>query len=126
MQTGSKITPMDELHTKTANLANHVQDIAQTYYDLARINIAQAGAKTLARAIIFFLLAGLVLCVLLLVGIGLALCLGKMLYNTAAGYFIVAALYLFIVFLLYLLRKKVVFPFFRDFIVRRIYDKSDN
>src|SRR5690349_16270063 len=117
---------MEELHTKTANLANHVQDIAQTYYDLARINVAQAGAKTLARAIIFFLLAGLVLCVLLLAGIGSALYLGKMLYNTAAGYFIVAGIYLFIVLLLYLLRKKVVFPFFRDFIVRRIYDKSDN
>ncbi|OQP46956.1 hypothetical protein A4H97_05395 [Niastella yeongjuensis] len=117
---------MEELHTKTANLANHVQDIAQTYYDLARINIAQAGAKTLARAIIFFLLAGLVLCVLLLAGIGLALYLGKLLYNTAAGYFIVAAVYLFFVLLLYLLRKKVVFPFFRDFIVKRIYDKSNN
>jgi hypothetical protein len=117
---------MDELHTQTANLASHVKDIAETYYDLARINIAQAGAKTLARAVIFFLIAGLVLCILLLVGIGLALYLGKMLYNTAAGYFIVAAFYLFIVLLLFLLRKKVVFPFFRDFIVRRIYDKSDN
>ena len=117
---------MEELHTQTAKLADHVKDIAETYYDLARINIAQAGAKTLARAIIFFLIAGLVLCVLLLAGIGLALYLGKMLYNMAAGYFIVAALYLFIVLLLYLLRKKVVFPFFRDFIVRRIYDKSDN
>ncbi|MFL5747914.1 MAG: hypothetical protein ACJ751_24780 [Niastella sp.] len=117
---------MDELHTKTGQLANHVQDIAQTYYDLARINIAQAGAKTLARAIVFFLVSGLAMCVLLLAGIGLSLYLGKLLYNTAAGYFIVAAFYLFIVMLLYLLRKKVVFPFFRDFIVRRIYDKSDN
>ena len=117
---------MDELHTPTANLANHVKDIAETYYDLARINIAQAGAKTLARALIFFLIAGLVLCVLLLAGIGLALYLGKMLHNTATGYFIVASFYLFIVLLLFLLRKKVVFPFFRDFIVRRIYDKSDN
>ena len=117
---------MDDLHTKTGNLATHVQDIAQTYYDLARINIAQAGAKTLARAIIFFLVSGLVLCVLLLAGIGLSLYLGKLLYNTATGYFIVAGFYLFIVLLLYLLRKKVVFPFFRDFIVRRIYDKSDN
>ncbi|MBO9199276.1 MULTISPECIES: hypothetical protein [Niastella] len=116
---------MDDLHTKTANLANHVQDIAQTYYDLARINIAQAGAKTFARAIIFFLLAGLMLCVLLLAGIGLSLYLGKLLYNTSAGYFIVAGIYLFTVLLLYLLRKSVVFPFFRDFIVRRIYDKTD-
>jgi|GEM_PF-985606 len=117
---------MEELHTKTGRLANNVQDIAQTYYDLARINIAQAGAKALARAITFFLVAGLVLCVLLLAGIGFSLYLGKLLYNTAVGYFIVAAFYLFIVLLLYLLRKKIVFPFFRDFIVRRIYDKSDN
>lgn len=117
---------MDNLNTNAANLANHVQDIAQTYYELARINVAQAGSKAISRAIIFFLLAGLVLCILLLAGIGLSLLLGKVLQNAAAGYFIVASLYLVLVILLFLLRKKIVFPFIRNFIVRKIYDKSDN
>ncbi|THU37144.1 hypothetical protein FAM09_19535 [Niastella caeni] len=116
---------MDNLNTKAATLANHVQDIAQTYYDLARVNVAQAGSKAISRAIIFFLLAGLVLCILLLAGIGLALFAGNKLNNAAAGYFIVASFYLFLVIVLYLLRKKVILPFIRDFIVRKIYDKSD-
>lgn len=117
---------MDNLNTNAANLANHVQDIAQTYYDLARINVAQAGSIAISRAIIFFLLAGLVLCILLLAGIGLSLLLGNLLRNAAAGYFIVASFYLVLLILLYLLRKKIIFPFIRNFIVRKIYDKSDN
>jgi hypothetical protein len=117
---------MDNLNTNAANLANHVQDIAQTYYELARINVAQAGSKAVSRAIIFFLLAGLVLCILLLAGIGLSLLLGNVLQNAAAGYFIVASFYLVLVILLFLLRRKIVFPFIRNFIVRKIYDKSDN
>ena len=116
---------MDNLNAKAANLANHVQDIAQTYYDLARINVAQAGSKAISRAIIFFLLAGLILCTLLLAGIGLSLLLGKLLKNAAAGYFIVASFYLVLGAFLYLLRKKIVFPFIRNFIVRKIYDNSD-
>jgi thiol:disulfide interchange protein len=116
---------MDDLNTKATNLANHVQDIAQTYYELARINVAQAGSKALSRAIIFFLLAGLVLCILLLASIGLSLILGNLLNNAAAGYFIVASFYLVVVVLFYLLRKKIIFPFIRNFIVRKIYDKSD-
>jgi len=117
---------MEDLNAKTANLAHHVQDIAQTYYDLARINVAQAGSKAIARATLFFMAAGLVLCILLLAGIGLSLYLGKLLHNAVAGYFTAAAFYLVIVVLLYLLRKIVVFPIIRNFIVRKIYDKSDN
>jgi hypothetical protein len=116
---------MENLNTKAANLADHVQEIAQTYYDLTRINVAQAGSKAVARAFLFFLIAGLVLCILLLAGIGLSLYLGKILNDAATGYFIVAGFYLFLVIVFYLLRKQIVFPFIRDFIVRKIYDKAD-
>lgn len=116
---------MENLNTKAANLADHVQEIAQTYYDLARINVAQAGSKAVARAFLFFLIAGLILCILLLAGIGLSLYLGRILKDAATGYFIVAGCYLFLVIVFYLLRKQIVFPFIRDFIVRKIYDKAD-
>lgn len=117
---------MENLNTKAANLANSIQDIAQTYYELARINVAQAGTKTIARAIIFFLFAGFILCILLLTGIGLSLYLGHLLKNAAEGYFIVALLYLLVVVVFYLLRRKIILPFIMDFILRRIYDKTDN
>jgi hypothetical protein len=116
---------MDNLNTKAANLASHVQEITQTYYDLARINIAQAGSKAVARAFLFFLIAGLLLCILLLAGIGLSLYLGKVLNDAAAGYFIVAGFYLLLAIVFYMLRKQIVFPFIRDFIVKKIYDKAD-
>ena len=117
---------MDNLKTNASNLANHVQDIAQTYYDLARINVAQAGAKAVARATLFFIVVGLVLCILLLAGIGLSLVFGKLLQNAALGYFVTAFVYLVLVLFLYMLRKAIVFPFIRNFVVRKIYDKTDN
>lgn len=116
---------MDNINTKASNLVNHVQDIAQTYYDLARINVAQAGSKAISRAINFFLLAGLVLCVLLLAGIGLSMYLGILLKNAAAGYFLAASIYLVLVIALYLLRRNIVLPFIRNIIVRKIYDTTD-
>jgi ABC-type siderophore export system fused ATPase/permease subunit len=116
---------MDDLKTKTANLASHVEELVQTYYDLARINVAQGASKAVARTIIFLLLAWLLLCVLLLAGIGLSFYVGKLVHNTAAGFFIVAGIYLFVVVILFLLLKKMVFPFIRNAIVQRIYDKRD-
>jgi len=116
---------MDNLKTKAADLSNHVEEIVQTYYNLARVNVAQIGARAISRAIIFFMLAGGFLCIFLLLGIGIALFVGKMLHNPAAGYFITALLYILILAILYLLRRKIVFPIIRNLVVRKIYDKTD-
>jgi hypothetical protein len=116
---------MENIKTKAADLTNHVEEIVQTYYDLARVNLAQAGARAISRAIIFFTLAGLFLCILLLLGIGLALLAGRLLHNPAAGYFSVALLYIVLLVVLYMLRRKIVFPVIRNIVVRKIYDKTD-
>ena len=116
---------MEDLKTKAANLSSHVEEIVQTYYELGRLNLAQAGARAISRAIIFFIITGLLLCIILLAGIGLALFLGKLLNNPAAGYFTVALLYIVLLIIFFLLRRKIVFPIVRDIIVRKIYDKTD-
>jgi hypothetical protein len=116
---------MEDLKTKATTLTNHVEDLVETWYELARVNMAQAGSKALSRAVIFFIIGGIFLCILLLLGIGLALFTGKLLHNAAAGYFIVALLYILLLIIVFLLRKKIVFPIIRDFIVRKIYDKTD-
>ena len=116
---------MEDLKTKATTLSNHVEEIVDTWYQLARVNMAQTGSRALSRAIIFFILGGLFLCILILLGIGLALFAGKLMHNAAAGYFTVALLYIVLLIIVYLLRKKIVFPIIRDIIVRKIYDKTD-
>lgn len=115
---------MEDLKAKATTLTNHVEELVDTWYELARVNMAQAGSRALSRAIIFFIIGGLFLCILILLGIGLALT-GKLLHNPAAGYFIVALLYIVLLIIVFVLRKKIVFPIIRDLIVRKIYDKTD-
>jgi hypothetical protein len=116
---------MDNIKTKATDLSNHVEELAQTYYELARVNLTQVSSRALSRAIIFFIIAGLLLSILLLIGIGLSLWLGRILNNPATGYFIVAFLYIVLLIVFFLLRKKIVFPIIRDIVVRKIYDKTD-
>lgn len=116
---------MEDFKTKATSLTGHVEEIVQTYYELGRVNLAEAGSKALSRAVIFFIIIGVFLCIMLLIGIGLSVFAGKLLNNTAAGYFIVALLYIVLLIVFFLLRKKIVFPIIRDFIVRKIYDKTD-
>ena|SRR5581483_10810245 len=116
---------MNDLKTKAVDLASHVEEIAQTYYDLARVNMAQISARALSRAVIFFIIAGVWIVIIMLVAIGLSVLAGKLLHNAAAGYFVVALLYIVLLIIFYLLRKTLVFPFIRNLIVRKIYDKTD-
>lgn len=116
---------MEDLKTKAADLTEHVEEMVQTYYELARVNMAQVAARAISLAIIFFLVAGGFLCIFLLVGIGLALMAGKLLHNPTAGYFVAAIAYILILAIIYLLRKKIVFPIIRNLVVRKIYDKTD-
>jgi hypothetical protein len=112
---------MEELKTKVSDLAEHTGDLLDTWYKLAVIKATKKGAKIATAAITLFVISAFVLCVFLFIGVGLAVWLGTMM-NSALAYFIVAAFYLLLIAGFWLLRKKVVFPIVRDFLVSKIYD----
>jgi uncharacterized membrane protein YqjE len=112
---------MEELKTKVSDLAEHTGDLLDTWYRLAVIKATKKGTKIASAAITLLVIAFFALCVLLFIGVGLAVWLGTMM-NAALAYFIVAAFYLLLIACFWGLRKKLVFPLIRDFLVRKIYD----
>ena len=112
---------MEELKSKVADLTDHAGDVLDTYYRLAVIKFTKKTAKITTAALTLFVIAAFSLCVLLFIGVGLAMLLGAIM-NLALAYFIVAAFYLVLIACFWALRKKLVFPVVRDFLVRKIYD----
>ena len=112
---------MEELKTKVSDLADHAGDMLDTWYRLTVIKATKKGAKIASAAITLFVISAFVLCVFLFIGMGLAIWLGTMM-SSALAYFIVAAFYLLLIACFWGLRKKLVFPIVKDFLVRKIYD----
>jgi len=113
---------MEEFKLKAENLTKSVGDYFDTYYKLTVVKAADKAtgiaASSLAGLAVFFLS----IFVLFFSGLALGIWLGRLLNNAVAGYLLVAGLYLFIILLLVLLRKRIVFPFIRNLIVRKFYE----
>ena len=120
---------MEEQKTKTEDIkedamdiVNHVGDFLETYYQLLTVRLAQKFIDITSSLINSIILAFLGLLFLSFVGLGLAWWLGNVVDNRAAGFFITAGIYLVIIFLLIVMRKKLIFPFLRNFLTGKIYD----
>lgn len=113
---------MEDIKEKTADLADHVEDLADTFYRLAVVNVTQRTSN-IASNTVFLILAGVLgFFILLFLGLALAWWLGNVINNRAGGFLLAAAFFLIIVFIIGLLKKKTILPFFRNLIVRQLYD----
>ena len=113
---------MEELKAKAEDLTDHLGELLNTYYELTMVTVSQKTARTAAGGFTFIVICAFSLCVLLFLGVGLAVWLGEVLNNAAAGYFIAAGFYILLMVIFWLLRKKVILPFIRNFIVRKMYE----
>ena len=112
---------MEELKTKAENLTEHVGDLLNSYYKLAAVT-ATEKATNIGSGV----LAGLVICVLgffiLLFGsFALAWWLGDVMNTRAGGFLVVCGFFIVVMAVILALRKNIVFPYFRNSILRKIY-----
>jgi hypothetical protein len=116
---------MEELKSKTGDLTDSISEYIQSYYKLTLLNAADKAtsiaASTLASVSIIFL--GIF--VLLFGGIALAIWLGDLLDNPAAGYLIVAGIFLLIIIIIVAMKKRIVFPIIRDNLINKLYEPND-
>ena len=113
---------VDDLKEKTADLADHVEDLANTFYRLTVINITQKATHVASGLLITILMTVFGFCALVFSGIALSWWLGDLLHNRTYGFLLGAAFFLLLLVVLGMLRKKIVFPFIRNLIIRKIYD----
>lgn len=113
---------MEDIKEKTADLADHVEELADTFYRLALVNVAQRTSNIVSNTV-FMILAGVLgFFILLFMGLALAWWLGNLVGNRAGGFLLAAAFFLMLGLIIGLLKKKTILPFLRNLIVRQLYD----
>ncbi|RYF85304.1 MAG: phage holin family protein [Chitinophagaceae bacterium] len=113
---------MDDLKEKTADLADHVEDIADTFYRLTILNVIQKATNIASGAITMIVLTVLGLFVLLFLGIGLSWWFGDLIGSRTGGFLLGGAFFLLLLFIILLVRKKTIFPLIRNLIISKVYD----
>jgi predicted phage tail protein len=113
---------MEDLKEKTIDLADHIEDLADTFYRLTVLNVTQKATNIASGAIFMIVLSALVLFCLFFAGCALAWWLGDLVNSRVGGFLLTAALFLILIGIISLLKKKTIFPLIRNLIIRRVYD----
>ena len=116
---------MSDSKNVISELSTGVMDYVDTWYKLALVSGTRKATHTAASLLTIVSVLFLGLFVLFFGGIALGIWLGNVLNNDVAGYGIVALVFFLIMVIVISLRKKIVFPFMRDLIIRKIYEKTD-
>ena len=116
---------MEGLKQKSAELVDHVEDMAGTFYKLTLLKATQKATNIGSSFLVILATSVLGLFALLFLGVALCLWLGDLVNSRAGGFLIGAGIFLLILGTVIALRKKIVFPYFRNLIIRKIYDKAD-
>ncbi|MET0637176.1 MAG: hypothetical protein ABWZ25_14195 [Chitinophagaceae bacterium] len=113
---------MEDLKEKTAGLADHVEDLAQTFYKLSVLRITEKATNAVSFAVVVITFSLLGVFTLLFLGIALSWWLGDLTGSRALGFVLGAAAFFVIFLLIALLRKNIVYPLIRDLIIKKVYD----
>ncbi|RYY60026.1 MAG: hypothetical protein EOO05_11345 [Chitinophagaceae bacterium] len=113
---------MEHLKEKTAGLAEHVEDFAQTFYKLSVLKVTEKATNAVSFAVVVIAFSLLGVFALLFLGIALSWWLGDLVGNRALGFVLGAGGFILLFLIIALLRKNIVFPFIRDLIIKKVYD----
>lgn len=113
---------MEEFKSKAETLTKSVGDYFDTYYKLTIVKAADKATGVAASGLAGLATFFLSIFVLFFFGLALGVWLGDLLENQVLGYVLVAVIFLFLMLLLIAFRKRIVFPFIRNIIVRKFYE----
>jgi hypothetical protein len=116
---------MEDLKEKTADLADHVEGLADTFYKLTVVNLTEKATNIASAIVAIVLICTFGFFFILFGGIALCWWLGNLLENRTGGFLLGAGIFLVIMLTLLAIRKKVIFTYFRDIFIRKFYDKTN-
>lgn len=111
------------LKEKATDLADHIEDLATTFYRLSVVNITEKTSNITSGIIVTVITGVISLFVLLFLGVALSLWLGDLIESRTGGFLLGAGVFLLVLLIVVLLRKQIMSPI-RNFIIRKIYDKD--
>ena len=113
---------MEDLKEKTIDLADHVEELADTFYRLTVLNVTQKATNIVSGAVVMIMLCSLGFFVLLFAGCALAWWLGNIINSRVGGFLLAALFFLILMLIVSLLKRKTIFPLIRNRIIRKLYD----
>ena len=113
---------MEDFKSKAENLTDHVGQYVETYIKLTALKATDKASGFASISVTGMLVCFLSFCILFFVGIGAALWVGELLNNVKAGYFIVAGFYILVTILIIGFHEKIINPWVRNFIIKKIYE----
>ncbi len=113
---------MFEIKDKVENLMDNMDEIARNYYNLTMLKAVEKGSKLASTLVISSLVAALLFFAFLFAGIGAGFLLGRLLGSPVWGFFIIAGFLLLILFLILILKGRVLKPMIRNLFIKNLYD----
>jgi hypothetical protein len=104
---------------------NHASDYAETFYKLSLVRLTKKVSNVASGVVNSVLIFFISFCILLFISFAGAWWLGDVTNSRALGFLLIAGFYLLIVFVLVLMRKKIISPFIRNTLIRKIYEEKD-
>ena len=113
---------MEDLKTRVEELTENIGDYADTLYKLTIVNVVEKTTNVASIVVSSVSILILGMFVILFSSVGLAWWLGNVLDNRAAGFFLVSGFFLLVLAVILLFRKKLIYPYIRNSIVKKVYD----
>ena len=113
----------EELKNKTNDLVDHVGDMVETYSKLFLIKTTRQASRIASMAITAIIAAVLGFFALMFASFAFAWWMGNVVNSRIGGFGIVAAFYVLLFVIIWSTRKKGIIPYFRNLIVRSVYDE---
>jgi hypothetical protein len=113
-----------EREGKSERLVDVGGDLVEAYRDLITIKIIEHTSLGASVSVVGLLSLVLAMFVLLFGGLGSAWWLGEYLGNMKVGFFIVGGVYTLIFVILLLTSRKVLVPWIRNLIIKKIYEQD--
>jgi len=108
------------------DILNHAGDYAETFYKLNLVRFTKKVSDVASVVVNSVLIFFISLCMLLFISFAGAWWLGDVTNSRALGFLLVGGFYLLIILVLVLMRKKVISPFIRNTLIRKIYEEKDH
>lgn len=122
MQPADTHNKAEDVKDAIGDLSDHVTEFVETFYRLQVLNVTKKATDVTANVLGSLVVAVLGIFVILFGGIALAWWLGDILQSRAGGFLLVAGFFMILALVLVLTMKRLIFPKFRNMIIRKMYE----
>jgi hypothetical protein len=107
------------------DILQHAGDYADTFYKLSLVRLTKKVSEIASGVVNSVLIFFISLCIILFLSLAGAWWVGDILNSPAGGFLVIAGFYLLLVIILLMMRKKIIAPFIKNTLVRKMYEEKD-